>query len=246
MTVRLLSRAGAGNGLRCGIFLTAALLGSVIPPAYGAESTSSTRQEQADKTDARRDALKELSFIDAITLEEIRETCAEGRAYQVRQKQLARGNGFPEVHEWCRAAVDAAAARELPLHLFGSLAVRQLGVGRMVHSDATVAAIQNGEPAKVGSAVLSASSKGMTTYIGLSAKAEPLRPELAYEAGHWYGSIKPEAVPLLSPEILEQAARACFTETPAVTISLNGAAMPATKACLILGGNAGKKFATRR
>lgn len=226
--------------------LVAALLSVASASLPAAEAASSTRQEQADKAEARRDRLSELAFIDVITLEEVRETCAEGRGDVVRQKQLARGNGFPEVHEWCRAAVDAATRRNLTAYLYGSLAVRQLGIGNQVQSEATVAAIQNGEPAKVGTAIRDAAAKGLTSYVGLSGKAEALRPELAYDAGHWYGRVNPSAIPTLSPETLEQAARACFAETPAVTITLNGVAVPATKACLIVGGNVGKKFAASK
>lgn len=247
--------SGAGTGPRSNLLAIVTLSAAVlvytgcIQPSYGGDmaskskATAQQKRDEADKAEARRDRISELSFINALTLGDMRSICAEGQANDIKRKQEARGNGYPEAHEICRAAIDVSAQRGLTGLLFGDLAVRQLGIGSRVQSDSTIAATVNGEPVKVGVAIRDAAAKGATSYIGLSGKAEPLRPELAYDAGHWFGRVRPDAIPTLPPDVQEHAARACYAETPADTITLNGIAVPATKACFIVGGNAGKKFA---
>jgi len=220
-------------------------------PSYGGDMASQTKvasrqtaeeEEAAARAQARQDRLDELDVTDAISLGDMREICSDGGAGVVRAKQLARGNGFPEVHEICRAVIDVAAKRGLSWDLYGGLVVRELGIGWGVESEGTFAAVQNGEPGKMLTAVVQAAGRGETQFTGLTGKVMPLRPELAYDAGYYVGRAQPQNIPALSPAAIEEGAQACYSEPPLDRITLDGHALPATKACLIVGGNAGKRF----
>ncbi|GAB4072262.1 hypothetical protein KHC28_01325 [Ancylobacter sonchi] len=213
----------------------------LLVAACGQGSLAASPSEQAQ---ARKDALSSLRSMNAISLEETRETCAEGRAHIVRQKQLARGNGFPEVWEWCAAAVDAAAIRTLSAGLYASLVVRELGIGHQVDSVATIAAVQNERPGVLLAAIVTSAGQGAAAYRGLTGKSFELRPELAYDAGHFVGQAQPQKIPALSPDAIREGIRTCFSGAPSVSITLDGRTLPATKACLIVGGNVGRRFAT--
>jgi hypothetical protein len=264
--------AGAGGGprrnLRVIVTLSTAVIAYIgcIHPSYGGDMASQSKasssaqkvaaarmpatpkKSEAERAQERKDAINELSFMDVFTLDEQRNNCAEGGEWNVKRMQEARGNGYPQVHEICAAAEDVAARRKLTAHLFESIAVRELGIGNQADSERTQQAVDSGvaSPVKLANIILNAAVKGNTSYIGLSGKEQALRPELAYAAGHWYGRANPEQIVALSAEAQEQGKRECYKEIPEKVITLDGHTLPATKACAIVGGNAGTRFAVSK
>ncbi|MCK0197371.1 hypothetical protein MWN34_10650 [Ancylobacter sp. 6x-1] len=202
-----------------------------------------TKAVEAEKARSIKDALNELKYIDAISLDDTRLNCAQGLTPKLKAMQEARSNGFPEVWEYCAAAVDAAAERKLSAALYGSLTVREMGIGNQVDSEGTMEAVANGEDLQTMLAIRRAAAKGDSSYTGITGKVMPLRPELAYDLGHYQGQAKPESIPAISAGAQAQGVVACYAETPLDSITLDGHVLPATKACFIVGGNAGKRYA---
>lgn len=206
-----------------------------IMHAGAASAGNGSRERQA--------AIDELATLDAEGLAYDRQACAENRIANVKARVEAKGSAFPDAADYCPAVVDAAAARGLSVELYINLYL-QARYGKANILDASeMRLVAHGEDSKTAIAILRAASQGATSYTDLVGKRHPLAPALAYDAGHWFGQVRPDKILLISdPSELRLSRRACY-DPLATTIAVNGRAMPATQACAIIGGNAGKRFA---
>lgn len=212
----------------------------LLTPANGGalEATATGRGQGV------RDAVRMLGTVNARTLASVREDCARGLASGIRRKQPARGSVFPEVHAVCRAASDAAAARRLEQFLFLNLSLQDLFGIASAESELDFKRVSHGEPVTLMAAIVKAGTAEQGNYAGLSGNFYPLRPELAYAAGHVYGQYSPQNVLAIEDQAAyEVAARACFEETPVQTITVNGKRMVANRACVLVGAVAGSRYA---
>jgi len=254
-------------------------------PVYGGSMTGTDTSDlyrpdfwtPEQRAQQKKDAINELIRMDSRSLEEVRAGCADGDAYDVkRHQEQVLFNGFPEVHEICRAAMDAAGGRDLSFDLYASLALQDL-YGIRQADNALEFKLAEAPAVELLQRVLAAAAAGEKSYPGftnaerlsyienvpssphrdafqgrvegrieagnLAQKTHPLRPELAFDAGHLFGQVRPDLMPTLGdPEAAEAAARACFSEVPRETISVEGVEQPATRACAMVGGHFGKRL----
>jgi hypothetical protein len=223
---------------RCRASMISILLLVASAGIAGAGSTT------AERTQERNDRLEELDTMESTTVVEMREVCLRGLAWEVKAKQEAKGRGFPDVHEICRGAIDAQAQQKLSQFLYLNLALQDMGKAVAVDSSAELAMVSHGEATKLVNSIVAAASKGATEFRSpLSGKTYSLRTELAYDAGHWLGLTQPNLVPALTDIETERGAKECYERNNRSSISLAGKMLPATKACLIIGGYFGKQIA---
>jgi len=198
------------------------------------------------RTSGPRDLTNEMDILrldDATSLHNLRMLCMNGLGAKLRNRQLARGNDFPEVHSFCRAAEEASIRYRSWYRLFASLVLQDRYGLTSAESAEELDRAKPGEISKLMLAVVDAAEAGIATFTGDSGRAYPYRPELAYMTGLSYGMINPDRVmPIPDAIELEVAARGCFASNPLNTITLNNEAMPSRRACLFVGALMGQRL----
>ena len=238
----------ASWGLAVNLLRTVTL--SAVLLAYSGVNNSTYGGDMADaivdpKREAKRQeeikgALDSVAWAPADNILEMRELCAAGAMNGVKAELDKKGVGFPEVAAMCRKVIDGAAERNLSSMLYINQALGDL-YNRRIVSEESINKVSNDEVIRSLGNIVASASKGETTHPTLSGKVVPLRPEQAYDAGHWFGQLQPQTVPDMPSAELNKVADQCFSKTPAKTITIQGLDYPATQACLIAGGNFGKQ-----
>jgi len=208
----------------------ASLLAASALPAVAQKSTDSTVY------------LREIELMDADLLAKTRQTCAVGEMANIKARidtdEIDRKYGapFPAVEVYCLKAIYVSREQKKLNDLYINLALQAQGY----HIDFNFAdmsgKLQNNEVGRTILAILSAAKSGAGSYTSITGKPHDLPCPLAFDAGMTWASTTPSAAAPMALTMAEATAaiRQCYA--PGVTtITLQGTAMPATKAGLIVG-----------
>jgi len=213
------------------------VFGVAVVSLVAASALPAVAQKSTDSTVY----LREIELMNADLLAETRQTCAVGEMANIKARidtdEIDRKYGapFPAVEVYCLKAIYVSRAKGRMNDLYTNLALQAQGYSYFDSAD-FAKRLQNNEVGRTMLAILTAAKSGAGSYTSITGKPHDLPCPLAFDAGMTWASTTPSAaapMALTKPEATD-AIRQCYA--PGVTtITLQGTAMPATKAGLIVG-----------
>lgn len=226
------------------ISLSMAISVSGMVPVHAVMASFNTDLATTSKPDDEINELDVWGINDAISLHNLRTVCMNGLGAELRRRQLARDNSFPEVHSLCLSAEKASIRGSSWRRVFASLVLQDLHGPTTAQTVNDLDSVNSEQIKLIMLSLVKAAKSGNATFTGISGSTYSYRPELALITGLAHGvSNRAEIVLISDAAELEAAIRACFAPNPLKTITVTGVVLPSRRACLLAGAVIGKRLA---